>query len=199
MCQNQRATLKWEERQQINPRIALHTGNIVLLVAHQDELNATVVIKHLHRWVLISLSLAGTLHTGCLPRHKFILIKISLKQLGLSNDVAKNRGQQTTWEASLAIQRPEKNRSLKKYFARSWSPSHFSENHFLVQSVLAKAMIIPCGKYPGNERSAVDSQERGLDCPEVLWLALGFFCLPPWEIQSQEDALLWMSVKSRHD
>lgn len=52
MCQNQRATLKWEERQQINPRIALHTGNIVLPVAHQDELNATVVIKHLHKMSL---------------------------------------------------------------------------------------------------------------------------------------------------
>lgn len=36
MCQNQRATLKWEERQQINSRIALHTGNMMLPVVHQD-------------------------------------------------------------------------------------------------------------------------------------------------------------------
>ena len=36
----------------------------------------------------------------------------------------------------------------------------------------------------------MDSQDGGLDSSEVVWLVLGFFCVPLCEIQSWEDASL---------
>lgn len=70
---------------------------------------------------------AETLHVGPLPRHEFLLTKISLNRLGLSKDVAEKYSQEAVEEASPIIHRLEKYRTLKGYFVEEQALSYIMQ------------------------------------------------------------------------